>query len=134
MEGVSIWVASAAIPQLLQVSVDRGIKLATLSNLLSQRHTEPHHFLLERFAVVLLRLRAHVAPGVSTWPYFRISSSAALLQKPGTSRYSPHLNPLPEGEEGKRGASTLGDRRTVIDLKVLMVLTLRALTKLLGGT
>src|SRR2546422_1309716 len=28
-------------------------------------------------------------PGVSTWPCLRTSSSGALLQKPGTSAYSP---------------------------------------------
>ena len=50
-----------AIPKLLQVGGDGGVKLGSLGLLLAQRRGEPLHFLLERFAVVLLRLGADVA-------------------------------------------------------------------------
>ena len=50
-----------AIPKLLQVGGDDSVKPGGLGLLLAQRRGEPLHFLLERLAVVLLRLGADVA-------------------------------------------------------------------------
>src|SRR5713101_2669472 len=50
-----------AIPKLLQVGGDSGVKLGALGLLLAQRRGEPVHFLLERLSVVLLRLGTDVA-------------------------------------------------------------------------
>ena len=54
---------SPAIPKLLQVGGDGGIELRGLGLLLAQRRGEPLHLLLERLAVVFLRLGADVAAG-----------------------------------------------------------------------
>src|SRR5438034_11824316 len=54
---------SPAIPELLQVCLDGGIKSMCLGHLLAQRGGEPLHLSPERLAVVLGRLGADVAPG-----------------------------------------------------------------------
>jgi hypothetical protein len=58
---VSETIALPAIPKLLQVGGDGGIELRSLGLLLAQRRGEPLHLLLERLAVVLLRLGADVS-------------------------------------------------------------------------
>ena len=54
---------SPTIPKLLQIGGDGGVELCGLGLLLAQRRGEPLHLLLERLAVVLLRLCADVAAG-----------------------------------------------------------------------
>src|SRR5690554_4123043 len=54
---------SPAIPKLLQIGGDGSIELRGLDLLFAQRRGEPLHLLLERFAVVLLRLGADVTSG-----------------------------------------------------------------------
>src|SRR6266571_2193719 len=54
---------SKAITQLPQVGLDGGIQSAGFGHLLAQRGGEPLHLLLERLAVVLLRLGTDVASG-----------------------------------------------------------------------
>src|SRR5215831_10618739 len=52
---------SPTIPKLLQVGGDGGVKPGGLGLLLAQYRGEPLHFLLERLAVVLLRLGTDIA-------------------------------------------------------------------------
>ena len=94
-----------AIPKLLQIGGDRCIKIGGLGLLLAQRRGKPLHFLLERLAVVLLRLGANVATRRETWLCLRISSSIALLQKPRISQYlGPPRSSVAEGAGLEPGA------------------------------
>ena len=54
---------SSAIPKLLQVGGNRGVQLRGLGLLLAQRRDEPLHLLLERLAIVLLRLGTDIPAG-----------------------------------------------------------------------
>src|SRR2546427_2502667 len=67
---------SKGIAQLPQVDLDGGIELARLSHLLAQHGGEPLHFLLERLAVVLLRLGTDIAAGRE-----HVAMLADLLQR-----------------------------------------------------
>src|SRR5262249_32131798 len=55
--------SSRAMPQLLQILPDRFVQPPGLSLLFTQLRCEPPHLLLERFAVVRLRLGPDVAAG-----------------------------------------------------------------------
>src|SRR3989304_2648509 len=57
------WGTLAAITKFLQVGGDCSIELRGLGLLLTQRRGEPLHLLVERLAIVLLRLGADVAAG-----------------------------------------------------------------------
>ena len=55
--------ASPAIPELLQIGGGVGVQLRGLGLLLAQSRGKASHLLVERLAVVLLRLSAHEAAG-----------------------------------------------------------------------
>ena len=79
------WLTSHSHSQVSQIFPDHPLQMSILRKLVFERPTQSGHLLRDRLAVILLRLGADVAAGVSMWPCLRISSSVALLQKPGTS-------------------------------------------------
>ena len=81
--------SSPAIPKLLQVGGDGGVQLRGLGLLLAQRRGEPLHLLLERLAVVLLRLGADVAAGREDVAVLADLLERRALAEAGMSSYSP---------------------------------------------
>src|SRR5262249_34744296 len=94
------------IPKLLQVSGDGGIKPGGLGLLLPQHRGEPPHLLLERLAVVLLRLGADVAARRE-----HMAVLADLLQRRALAeaRYVGVLARLLLATPGVAGVSDAGD-------------------------
>src|SRR5262245_20982679 len=82
---------SPAIPKLLQVGYNRGIETRGRGLLLAQRRGEPLHLLLERFAVVLLRLGADVAAGREHVPVLAHLLQRRALAKAGHVGISARL-------------------------------------------
>ena len=76
---------SSLIPNRHEATCDRHGEPFAFGPMIAELCDEPIHLVLERLAALLLGVHSDIAPGVSTCPRLRTSSSPAYLQKLGMS-------------------------------------------------